>query len=164
MTTPVSASPDPAAPRSFTSSFVVRSYELDGLGHVNHAVFLNYLEQARFDALAAGGFPLEVMEERGWAVHVVRVEIDYRRECRFRDELFVTTSVGGMRNSSMQLRQTLHRVPAGSREAPPRTPSGSLSLPPGADLAAEALITAVWIGPSGRPMRIPDDVRSALKG
>jgi len=33
----------------------VASYELDSFGHVNNAVFLNYLEKARCDFLRARG-------------------------------------------------------------------------------------------------------------
>ena len=34
----------------------VRSYECDSYGHVNNAVYLNYLEFARMDFLDASGF------------------------------------------------------------------------------------------------------------
>lgn len=159
--------------RSFSSPIVVRSYELDGLGHVNNAVYLNYLEYARFNALASGGFPLAEMERRGWAVHVVRIEVDYRRECRFEDRLLVRTWVERFRNSSMILRQEVHRFPPEARRPPllERLLSGPRELDPDHDLneileegeaALSARIVAVWVGPDGRPMRIPDLVRDAL--
>ena len=34
--------------------------------------------------------------------------------------------------------------------------------PEGPVVHAEARVTAVWIGPDGRPVRIPQDVRQAL--
>lgn len=148
--------------RTFESTFRVRSYELDGLGHVNHAVFLNYFEQARFDALEHGGFPVAEMTRRGWGVHVVRIEVDYRRECRQGDRLEVRTRIESFRNSSVTIRQELRRRDrsiAGGVEpdAPaPRAPTG-----PG-EVAAEATVVAVWIGEDGRPMRIPPEVRRAL--
>jgi len=149
---------------SFVSGFRVRSYELDGLGHVNHAVYLNYLEQARFDALASGGFPLHVMEAEGWAVHVVRIEVDYRSECRFEDQLLVTTRVLELRNSSMTLGQKIHCLRGPARPVPPLLgPIGTRpELPADPALAVEARIVAVWVGPSGRPIRIPGEVRSSL--
>lgn len=182
----------PATPdRVVLSPFRVRSYEIDGLGHVNHAVYLNYLEQARYDTLATGGFAPTELERRGWSVHVVRVEIDYRRECRFGDRLLVRTSAEEFRRTSMRLRQDLYRVrsegpdpeaerplpgaarPASARHAPePPRPEGVQALqvtPDEADaavatgeLAVEARIVAVWIGPDGRPMPIPDEARDAL--
>jgi acyl-CoA thioester hydrolase len=39
----------------FTSHLTVYSYQLDSFGHVNNAVFLNFLEQARGDFLNARG-------------------------------------------------------------------------------------------------------------
>lgn len=162
---------------TFVAPFRVRSYELDGLGHLNHAVFLNYLEQARFDALAAGGFPIEAMEKRGWGVHVVRIEIDYRRECRLGDHLIARTFVENFRNTSMTIRQALYRF----RPAPAATatdaPQASMPELPGpmrlddavgldldtGELAAEARVVAVWVGSDGKPMRIPKEVREALR-
>jgi len=37
--------------KKFTQSLKVRSYELDSQGHVNYAVYLNYLEYARVSVL-----------------------------------------------------------------------------------------------------------------
>ena len=133
-----------ASPRTAESRFVVRSYELDGFGHLNHAVYLNYFEQARFEALERGGFTLAEMARRSWSVHVVRVEVDFRREAFMGDELVVRTTVAEARNSSMTLVQAA--APAGEEERP----------------SAEARVVAVWVGPDGRPMRIPAEVRRAL--
>ncbi|TVR63413.1 MAG: acyl-CoA thioesterase [Gemmatimonadales bacterium] len=140
----------------FTSRVRVRSYELDALGHVNHAVYLNYLEQARFDALEAAGVSLEHLSREGWGVHVVRIEVDYRAECRMGDELVIRTRATGFRNSSMTIRQTLARRPRNAGTAPAAA---------GDEVTAvDAHIVAVWVGPDGRPMRIPPPVRSALSG
>ncbi|TVR53894.1 MAG: acyl-CoA thioesterase [Gemmatimonadales bacterium] len=125
------------------SHFRVRSYELDGLGHLNHAVFLNYFEQARFDTLEQVGISPCELETKGWGVHVVRVEVDFRRECRQGDSLRVRTWVESMRNSSMVLRQIMERESSGEG-------------------VAEALVVAVWVRLGGGPMRIPEEVRSSL--
>lgn len=164
--------PDPAS-RIFLSPFRVRSYELDSLGHVNHAVYLNYLEQARFDALDLGGFPLPELVRRRWAVHVVRIEVDYRRECRLGDPLVVRTAVDRLRNSSMILAQELFRLRPGTDHSETSHPAATLQAPAEAgpeqlaglealEPAVSARVVGVWIGPDGRPMRIPDEVREAL--
>jgi len=56
----------------------VRWRDTDALGHVNHAVFLTYLEEGRdaFYAQALGSEPIYV---------VVRLEIDLRAEVRHED-------------------------------------------------------------------------------
>ena len=52
--------------RKFITTFKVRSYECDSYGHVNNAVYLNYLEFARMSALFEKGFTLEKMKEKGY--------------------------------------------------------------------------------------------------
>lgn len=120
-----------------------RSYELDALGHVNHAVYLNWFEQARYDALAEAGITPDACFAQGWGVHVARIEVDYRRQTRLGMRLVVLTWTESVRNASMTLRQTLRCEVDGG-------------------LHAEARVVAVWVGSNGRPMRIPDPVRAAF--
>lgn len=121
-----------------------RSYELDSFGHVNHAVLLSYLEHARFQALEEGGFSADELERRGWGVHLVRVEADYRREVRLGDVLVIRTRVESIRRTSVVFRQEAFRD--GPEE----------------ELALEARIVAVWVGETGRPVRVPPEARRAL--
>lgn len=60
----------------FSRTFGVRFSDTDALGHVNHARFLAYLEDARID-LFVGAFGLDEPAELG--VIVARVEVDYVR-------------------------------------------------------------------------------------
>jgi YbgC/YbaW family acyl-CoA thioester hydrolase len=142
-----------AGSRAFESRFRVRSYELDGFGHLNHAVYLNYFEQARFDALTDGGFGIERLAQRGWAVHVVRVEVDFRREARLGQEILVRTTVPHARNSSM----TLEQIAVDPARADSSAESGG-----GHAVFAEGKVVVVWIGADHAPMRIPGEVRTAL--
>jgi YbgC/YbaW family acyl-CoA thioester hydrolase len=131
-------------PHVFESRFRVRSYELDGFAHMNHAVFMNWFEQARFDVFEAGGFPAPEIQGRGWGVYVVRIEVEFLKEARFGDELVIRSWVEDVGRSSM----TFHQV------ASPAAEPGVVS--------AEARVRAVWIGPNRRPARIPAVVRAAL--
>lgn len=124
----------------------VRSYELDSFGHANHAVFLNYLEFARFEALRNGGFPYEEIISRGWGVYVVRVEVDYLKEARLGERLRVRTWAEGYKRSSMVLAQQVVRDADPSVEV------------------LRARVTAVWVGTDRRPMRVPEEIRGALGG
>jgi acyl-CoA thioester hydrolase len=61
----------------------IRWRDLDVYGHVNHVVFLTYLEEARDEWLGlALGDPARV-----WSYVVARIEIDYRRELRLEDDI-----------------------------------------------------------------------------
>ena len=134
---------DPA-PHLCESRFRVRSYELDGFAHLNHAVYLNWFEQARFDAFEVGGFPAPEIQERGWGVYVAKLEVDYLREARLGDELVVRTSVIELARSSIVFEQVA---------SPADTPH---------IVSARARVRAIFIGTDGRPARIPPDVRAAL--
>ncbi len=69
----------------------VRSYEVDVLGHVNNAVYLNYLEQAATEHAAELGFGAARLAELGGLFVVRRHEIDYLRAAVAGDPLVVTT-------------------------------------------------------------------------
>jgi len=132
--------------RRFQRDLTVRSYEIDALGHVNHSIYLNWFEQARYDALAEGGLPHTELFERGWGVVVVRVEVDYHRPCFQGDGLTIVTLVEALRGSSMSISHEVRRKADG----------------PGADPITTARAVLVWVGENGRPMRIPAAAREAL--
>lgn len=129
----------------FETAIRVRSYELDGFGHLNHAVYLNYFEEARVRTLAEAGFPLQELLDRDWGVHVVRVEVDFRREAFLGDRLRIRTRVDEMKRSSVAVFQQALRA---GRES--------------AEVVSEARVVWVWVDESGRPQRVPDEVRNAL--
>lgn len=124
--------------------FRVRSYELDIMGHVNNAVYLSWLEQARLEAMEALGYPLEALIARRWMATVARIEIDYRSEARFGDEIRISTEPERVGRTSLTLR---HRL---ERDGDPE------------ELVADARVVLVWLGPDGRPAPVPEEVREAL--
>jgi acyl-CoA thioester hydrolase len=79
--------------------------DMDAYGHVNHVVYLTYLEEAR-DA-AIGRILRETSGEGGYVV--ARVAIDYRRELRLADgPLVVSCAVTTIGGASAQTRETIH--------------------------------------------------------
>ena len=137
----------PPSDRPVSTSVVeVRSYELDSFGHANHAVFLNWLEHGRFGALEKVGFPYRNIIARGWGIYVVRIEVDYLREARLGERLLVRTWADGYRRTSMVLAQQIVAEHEPALEV------------------ARARVTAVWVGPDRRPLRVPEEIRHALGG
>jgi acyl-CoA thioester hydrolase len=90
----------------FEHSVDVRWRDTDALGHVNHAVFLTYLEEGR-DA-----FFVEVLRSDPMYV-VARIEVDFRAEVRLEDRR-VTVRIGVERlgTTSVTTRETI-LTPAG---------------------------------------------------
>lgn len=137
------APPSPDTPVSETA-IDVRTSELDSFGHVNHAVYLTYFEHARFRALSEAGFDWDVLAERGWAIFVVRIEVDYVAEATREDRLLIRTWADSFRRTSMVLGQVMVRA-----DDPDL-------------LVAQARVTAAWIGSDRRPTRVPLEVREGL--
>jgi len=124
----------------------VRSPELDSFGHVNHAVFLNYFEHARYLALEEAGFDWKSLDRLGHQIYVVRIEVDYLSQATRGDHLLIRTWAEGFKRTQMILGQEIVR----------EEDQGTV--------VARARVTAVWIGPNGRPMRVPEHVREGLSG
>ena len=119
----------------------IRWRDLDPYGHVNHAVYLTYLEELRDDWLARtlrlGGV---------WDYVVARIAVDYRRELRPADGPvrcdFAVVRVG---RTSVTTSERL--VTAAGEEA----------------AAAEAVLVAVERA-SGRPRPLGEEERKRLGG
>ena len=63
----------------------IRWRDLDAFNHVNHVVFLTYLEEVRDEWLG------RVLDDPAlvWGYVIARVEIDYRRELTLEDDVVV---------------------------------------------------------------------------
>jgi acyl-CoA thioester hydrolase len=82
----------------------IRWRDLDVFGHVNHVVFLTYLEEARDEWLAqVQGDPDAIMK-----YVLVRAAIDYRRELTLADDAVVARcSLARIGNSSVATREEI---------------------------------------------------------
>ena len=85
----------------FEHEVTVRWRDVDALGHVNHAVFLTYLEEGRdaFYTRTLGADPNYV---------VVRLEVDLRAEVRYPDRrVTVRIEVERIGTTSLTTRETI---------------------------------------------------------
>jgi YbgC/YbaW family acyl-CoA thioester hydrolase len=76
----------------FEYKFSARGYELDSYGHVNHAVYLNYFEQARWELFRQADLLQQLREEELLLV-VIEVNVRYSREINMFDEMVVYTEI-----------------------------------------------------------------------
>jgi acyl-CoA thioester hydrolase len=94
----------------FEHEVSIRWKDVDALGHVNHAVFLTYLEEGRdaFYTHTLGADPMYV---------VVRLEVDLRAEVRYPDRrVMVRIEVERVGTTSLTTRETIV-TPAGESAA-----------------------------------------------
>lgn len=83
----------------------IRWRDLDAFGHVNHAVFLTYLEEAR-DEWAG----LTLLGDRGaiWDYVVARVAVDYKRELTQADDVVtVRCDLASVGTSSLRTKEEI---------------------------------------------------------
>jgi acyl-CoA thioester hydrolase len=87
-----------------THRLQVRFRDCDPLGHVNNAVYMTYLEQARFTLWQAQlGFLAKSAAEtgpRGLGFILARAECDFRAQARYGDWLDVQVSLGDFGRTS----------------------------------------------------------------
>ncbi len=75
---------------TFTVPVTVRGYELDVLGHLNQAVYLQHAEHARWECLQAAGIGQEKLRASRVGPVVLETTISYRRELRGGDEVRIS--------------------------------------------------------------------------
>ncbi|MBI4575628.1 MAG: acyl-CoA thioesterase [Planctomycetes bacterium] len=104
-----------ASPWPVTVSLQVRWRDCDGLGHVNHAVFFTYLEEARA-AYFARFEDLRRPGEDAFGFIVGEARCRYEAPARFRDAIEVSTRVARLGTKSFDMDYEVHRVSPGGRE------------------------------------------------
>jgi len=76
----------------FETKIVVRGNELDSYNHVNNAVYLNYLEQARWEIVKCTGI-LDYAKSKEILIVVTETHIRYKGMATVFDELNISTKV-----------------------------------------------------------------------
>lgn len=131
-------------PLTYRRVFRVRHYECDAYGHVNHANYLRYMQEAALDASAAVGYDEARYVSLGtlWLIH--ETDIEYLRSLHYGDEVEVTTWVGDFRRVRSRRFYELRHVGTG-------------------ELVARANTDWVYIDRrSGRPAAVPQTMIDAF--
>jgi acyl-CoA thioester hydrolase len=129
---------------SFSTTWRVRSYELDANGHVNNSVYVAYAEEVATLHAEALGFGLAWAKEQAGTWVVRRHEITYALPAMYGDELTLTTEVEHLRGARAVRHTVIRLAEAGS-------------------LVADIRTEWVWIRLSDRrPGRIPESLVAAF--
>lgn len=95
--------------QKFQTLLRVRHYEMDALGHVNNAVYQNYLEQAAIEHSEHLGLTLDLYRELAGVFVMRRVEIEYLRPAVAGDTLEITTWLQEMRGTRAYRRYEIRK-------------------------------------------------------
>jgi acyl-CoA thioester hydrolase len=117
--------------------------DTDAAGIVYYANWLRVLERGRTEMLRLLGqehSALRAEREINWIVR--RCAIDYLKPARLDDAVEVVTSCGALRGASLEMHQEARRAD---------------------ELLVHAELVVACISSTGRPVRLPDEIRQALQ-
>lgn len=127
---------------------IVRSTEIDVNGHVNNAKYLEYLEWGREDFYERANLPYDALYAQGVVTVTVNINVNYRKEARQGDNLFVLTRPLRVGRTSFCIEQQILRRASRSGEVG------------GDELVADAVVTLVTVDPhTRRPVPVPPLLR-----
>jgi acyl-CoA thioester hydrolase len=89
----------------------VRGYECDMQGHVNNAVYLNYLEHCRHEYLKSVGFDYATLVRDGLNLVVIRAEVDYKRSLLSDDRFVLCLDVERVSRLRFRFIQDIYLLP-----------------------------------------------------
>lgn len=131
-------------PHVYERAFRVRHYECDAYGHVNHANYLRYMQEAAMDASADVGYDLDRYDalRRQWWIR--ETEIEYLRSLTYGQNVTVKTWV-----------ENFHRVRSRRAYELRDTDTG--------EIVARSHSDWVYMDTdTGRPVTIPDEMIAAF--
>ncbi len=86
----------------------IRGYHTDGNGHVHHARYLEFLEEARWAYCEENGIIERLFSAKGISHAVVAISINYRRSATIGDSLLIVTSVSKRGKRSFTIGQRIY--------------------------------------------------------
>jgi len=125
-------------------TYKVRGYHIDTNGHVNNAVYLNYLEDARDDFLEHLGLSISGFLQQGVLVFLSEVRIKFHMPALYGDRVEVWGWLCELRRVKSTWKMELRRAGTG-------------------ELLAEAWIRAAFLNADQRIIRIPEEARATLE-
>ena len=116
----------------------VRYQETDNMGVVYYANYFVWFEVARTEYLRSAGISYRKLEEKGMYMMVAEARCRYKAPARYDDMVRIQAWIPKIKNSSMQFEYKLFI---------------------GEKLIATGESVHVFTGRSGRPVRIPEEIR-----
>lgn len=69
----------------------ILEHHLDGLGHVNNAVYLEIFEEARWDYITRNGYSWQKIQQTKIGPVILEVNLKFKKELRLRQKVFIET-------------------------------------------------------------------------
>lgn len=128
--------------RSHETQIRVRYQETDNMGVVYYSNYLVWFEIARTEYFRALGLVYRELEKKGFYLMVASVSCQYKSPAKYDDMVNIKACVPELKNSSLRF---------------------EYSLTVGDRLIAKGESVHVFTNENGRPVRIPEEVRSLYR-
>lgn len=87
----------------------IRYSETDRMGFVYHSHYLVFLEMGRTEWLRKTGISYKEMEDMGFFLPVVKIDITYKKPAKYDDIIKIYTSLKSINSRSIEFSYTLKR-------------------------------------------------------
>ena len=91
----------------FTTDRTVEWHEIDSLGHVNNAIYVDWLDEAVRSALGQLGWAVQELKDRGIHLRGEYYNLSYRRAALPGDAVTITTTIEGVSERLCAIRQVV---------------------------------------------------------
>ncbi len=125
----------------YTHHIRVRYAETDAQQVAHHSAYVVWLEEARIEAFRSLGRSYRELERSGVLMPVTELAVRYLRPLRFDDQATLVTRVGTEGRTRLRFTTEIRLDD---------------------QLCAEATVTVVTVNPTGRPIRLPEDLLGVL--
>jgi thioesterase-3 len=71
----------------------IQETHLDVFGHVNNAVYLTLLEQARWEIINNNGYDLNKIKETGLGPTIIEIKINFHKELCLHEKIIIETQI-----------------------------------------------------------------------
>jgi acyl-CoA thioester hydrolase len=122
---------------------LVRYADTDQMGRVHHAKYLEYFEIGRTEYMRARGHSYADCEKSGIFLVIVEAHIEYRKPVAYDMEITIRTRMGDFSHTQVTFEYNIEN---------------------GAELLCTGWTRLACTDRDGKPRRIPDNLRKALRG
>lgn len=92
---------------TFKYKLQILEKHLDSFGHVNNAVYLELLEEARWDFITSNGYGLERVKSEKKGPVVLEINMKFRKELLNREHVVIESTPIGKASKIMQIEQKI---------------------------------------------------------
>jgi thioesterase-3 len=78
---------------TFSYPILIKEQHLDTFGHVNNAMYLVILEEARWDLITARGFGIKTIQKSGMGPVILEYNMKFMKELRLRQNYVIETTL-----------------------------------------------------------------------